>query len=62
MLTLYTFAAGFGAFSYSPICTKAAYLLNMAGAQWQRSDMDDPQRIFCVPAARHPHIRVKQTA
>lgn len=45
MITLHTFAAGFGEFSYSPFCTKAAYLLNMAGVEWQRHDMDDPRKM-----------------
>ena len=56
MITLYTFAAGFGEFSYSPFCTKAAYLLNMAGVQWQRSDMDDPRK---MPFGKLPVIKLE---
>ncbi|MGV6850043.1 MAG: glutathione S-transferase family protein [Marinibacterium sp.] len=39
MLTLLTFPPGFGDFSLSPFCTKAAYLLAMSGETWQRRDV-----------------------
>ena len=53
MITLYTYRAGFGQFSFSPFCTKAAWLLNMAGKTWQRSDMDDPRK---MPHGKLPAI------
>ena len=53
MITLHTFAAGFGEFSYSPFCTKAAYLLNMSGTQWARNDMHDPRK---MPYGKLPAI------
>ncbi len=56
MITLYTFAEGFGQFSYSPFCTKASWLLNMAGVQWERKDMNDPRK---MPGAKLPAIRTK---
>lgn len=57
MNTLYTFAAGFDEFSYSPFCTKAAYLLNMAGVAWQREDMNDPRK---MPYAKLPVLKTSQ--
>ncbi len=45
MLTLLTFPAGFGLFSLSPFCVKAAYLLQMSGLPWQRQDLDDPSEM-----------------
>lgn len=56
MITLYTFAAGFGQFSYSPFCTKAAWLLNMANADWQREDMHDPRK---MPQGKLPAIKTQ---
>lgn len=53
MITLYTYRAGFGQFSFSPFCTKAAWLLNMAGQDWTRHDMDDPRK---MPLAKLPAI------
>lgn len=43
MLTLLTFPAGFGEFSLSPFCTKAAWLLALSGEAWQRRDVTDPR-------------------
>lgn len=42
MLSLLTFPAGFGLFSMSPFCIKAAMMLELSGLPWQRSDMLDP--------------------
>lgn len=56
MITLYTFPKGFGQFSYSPFCTKAAWLLNLAGAQWQREDMNDPRK---MPHGKLPAIKLE---
>lgn len=44
MHTLITFPAGYGAFSYSPFCIKAAWLLNKAGVVWCRQDENDPRK------------------
>ncbi len=43
MLMLYTFPAGFGQFSLSPFCVKAAALLKLSGLDWARRDLDDPR-------------------
>ncbi len=43
MLTLLTYPAGFGQFSLSPFCVKAAYLLQMSGRAWTRRDLKDPR-------------------
>ncbi|NSY38729.1 glutathione S-transferase family protein [Leisingera sp. ANG59] len=42
MLSLLTFPKGFGLFSMSPFCIKAAMMLELSGQPWQRSDMLDP--------------------
>lgn len=43
MITLITFPETFGEFAASPFCTKAAYLLEMSGQNWQREDVLDPR-------------------
>ena len=53
MITLYTYASGFGEFSYSPFCTKASYLLNMSNASWARKDLHDPRK---MPHGKLPAI------
>jgi glutathione S-transferase len=53
MITLYTFASGFGQFSYSPFCTKAGWLLNLSGVPWARKDMHDPRK---MPLGKLPAI------
>ncbi|KEJ90576.1 glutathione S-transferase family protein [Sulfitobacter donghicola] len=53
MITLYTFAQGFGQFSYSPFCTKAGWLLNLSGTPWIRKDMNDPRK---MPLGKLPVI------
>lgn len=53
MITLYTFASGFGQFSYSPFCTKAGWLLNLAGVEWTREDIKDPRK---MPMGKLPAI------
>lgn len=55
MITLYTFAAGFGQFSYSPFCTKAAWLLNLSNVEWQRTDLSDPRK---MPLGKLPAIGI----
>ncbi len=45
MLTLLTYPAGFGQFSLSPFCVKAAYLLGMSGQTWTRQDLKDPRKM-----------------
>jgi glutathione S-transferase len=56
MITLYTFPEGFGQFSYSTFCTKAAWLLNLAGVPWERKDMNDPRK---MPLGKLPAIGLK---
>lgn len=53
MITLYTFPEGFGQFSYSPFCIKAAWLLNLSGETWARKDMNDPRK---MPYGKLPAI------
>ncbi|MEP1767179.1 MAG: glutathione S-transferase family protein [Sulfitobacter sp.] len=53
MIKLYTFASGFGQFSYSPFCTKAGWLLNLSGVAWSREDMKDPRK---MPLGKLPAI------
>lgn len=54
MLTLLTFAKGFGLYSLSPFCVKAAYLLQASGQQWQREDLVDPSE---MPHRKLPVLR-----
>ena len=53
MITLYTFASGFGQFSYSPFCTKAGWLLKLSNVPWQRQDTTDPRK---MPLGKLPAI------
>lgn len=55
MITLYTFAAGFGQLSYSPFCTKAAWLLNLSCENWTRHNLHDPRK---MPHGKLPAIRL----
>ena len=55
MYQLITFRAGFGAFSYSPFCIKAAWLLNRAGVAWERRDENDPRK---YPRGKLPCLQV----
>ena len=55
MLTLLTFPAGFGDFSLSPFCSKAAYLLQMSGQTWQRRDLNDPRK---TPMGKLPVLQL----
>lgn len=57
MLTLLTFAKGFGLFSLSPFCVKAAYLLQASGQPWQREDMIDPGE---MPHRKLPVLKTDQ--
>lgn len=56
MITLYTFASGFGQFSYSPFCTKAGWLLNLSKIPWQRQDMANPRK---MPLGKLPAISIR---
>ena len=64
MLTLLTYPAGFGQFSLSPFCVKAAYLLKASGLLWQREDISDPRRMPMqkLPVLRTPERLVADTA
>lgn len=55
MHTLITYPAGYGAFSYSPFCIKAAWLLNRAGVSWSRQDENDPRQ---YPNGKLPVMKV----
>ena len=57
MLTLITYQAGFGQPSFSPFCVKAIWLLQAAGADWQREDSNDPRK---YPQAKLPAIRTPE--
>jgi len=57
MLTLLTYPAGFGQFSLSPFCVKAAYLLQMSGLPWQRQDLKDPRK---MPHQKLPVLKTDQ--
>jgi glutathione S-transferase len=57
MLTLLTYPAGFGLFSLSPFCVKAAYLLQLSGKPWQRQDMNDPRK---MPLQKLPVVKTNQ--
>ncbi len=57
MLTLLTYPAGFGQFSLSPFCVKAAYLLAASGMPWQREDISDPRR---MPMQKLPVLRTPE--
>lgn len=55
MYQLITYRAGYDAFSFSPFCIKAAWLLNTAGVAWERQDENDPRK---YPHAKLPCLRV----
>lgn len=57
MLTLLTYSAAFGLFSGSPFCVKAAYMLELSGQTWQRSDMLDPRK---MPHRKLPVLRTRE--
>ncbi|MBT3141960.1 glutathione S-transferase family protein [Phaeobacter gallaeciensis] len=57
MLTLLTYPAAFGLFSGSPFCVKAAYMLELSGQSWQRSDMLDPRK---MPHRKLPVLRTRE--
>lgn len=56
MITPYTYAPGFGEFSFSPFCTKASYLLNLSNAVWKRKDLHDPRK---MPYGKLPAIKLE---
>lgn len=56
MLVLYTYPRGFGQFSLSPFCVKAAALLEMSGLDWSRRDLDDPRK---MPHAKLPVLHTE---
>lgn len=57
MITLVTYQEGFGQLSFSPFCVKAMWLLQAAGADWQREDCNDPRKF---PHAKLPAIRTSE--
>ncbi|MGV6805252.1 MAG: glutathione S-transferase family protein [Ruegeria sp.] len=57
MLTLLTYPSAFGLFSASPFCVKTAYMLQLAGQHWRRSDMVDPRR---MPHSKLPVLRTPE--
>ncbi len=57
MITLITYQEGFGQLSFSPFCVKAIWLLQAAGAAWQREDCNDPRKF---PHAKLPAIRTPE--
>ncbi|TMV04935.1 glutathione S-transferase family protein [Ruegeria sediminis] len=57
MLTLLTYPPAFGLFSASPFCVKAAYMLQLSGQAWQRSDMLDARR---MPHRKLPVLRTAE--
>lgn len=54
MMQLLTYPPAFGLFAASPFCVKAAYLLNMSGAAWEREDTPDPRK---APFGKLPVLR-----
>lgn len=56
MLTLLTYRKGFGQFSLSPFCVKAAYLLQHSGQRWQRQDLNDPRK---MPHGKLPVLKTE---
>lgn len=57
MLTLLTYQAGFGQFSLSPFCVKAAAMLAWSGQPWRREDMNDPRK---MPHRKLPVLRAPE--
>ncbi|MEM7320974.1 MAG: glutathione S-transferase N-terminal domain-containing protein, partial [Pseudomonadota bacterium] len=57
MLTLLTYPAAFGLFSASPFCVKAAYMLELSGQKWMRSDLLDPRK---MPHRKLPVLRTPE--
>ncbi len=57
MLTLLTYPSAFGLFSASPFCVKAAYMLQLSGQRWQRSDLLDPRK---MPHRKLPVLRTPE--
>ncbi len=57
MLTLLTYPSGFGNFSNSAFCVKAAYLLALSGQPWKREDTLDPRK---MPYGKLPVLRTKE--
>ncbi|MBV1895357.1 MAG: glutathione S-transferase family protein [Rhodobacteraceae bacterium] len=57
MYTLLTYPSGFGSFSLSPFCVKAAYLLALSGQPWKRQDTLDPRK---MPHSKLPVLRTKE--
>lgn len=57
MLMLYTYPRGFGQFSLSPFCVKAAAYLKLSGLDWTRRDLDDPRK---MPLAKLPVLNAEQ--
>ena len=58
MITLITFPPAFGEPCASSFCTKAVYMLNLAGLRWQREDTNDPRK---WPKGKLPAVTVGDT-
>lgn len=56
MLTLFTYPRGFGQFSLSPYCVKAAAMLQLSGCEWERQDLSDPRK---MPHAKLPVVKTE---
>lgn len=56
MITLVTYPAMGNAFSLSPFCCKAAFMLDYAGVEWQREDSNDPRK---APYGKLPCIKTE---
>lgn len=56
MVTLITYPQGFGQFSLSPFCVKAAYMLAVSGQGWTRQNLYDPRK---MPQAKLPVLRTQ---
>lgn len=57
MVTLYTYPRGYGQFSLSPFCVKAAALLALSGQEWSRRDFVDPRK---MPHGKLPVLDTKE--
>jgi len=45
MIKLLTYQTGYGQFSLSPFCVKAALMLQASGLDWTREDLPDPRKM-----------------
>lgn len=56
MIELLIYPSSMGLYSPSPFCTKAAYLLQLSGQDWTRTDLSDPRK---MPNGKLPVIRAE---